>query len=605
MGLAYQAFLGLAIALFLAYYSMLRSFNEPSILTDQLDVEYDYIVVGAGSAGSVVASRLSEDKDRKVLLLEAGGHYDENHMLHVPVVFFDLLHMEQDWEYYTEPQKVSCLGLKGERSYWPRGKVLGGTSMLNGMQYTRGSRFEYDEWERAGCSGWSYNDVLPYFLKSEDIQIAELKSSRYHSSGGPLAVSSGRETKLADLYMQAGKEAGYNITDYNGEAQEGFNYIQQTTRNGIRSSTSLEYLGNTASRNNLHIGVRSFVTKIEIKNNKAVGVFLIRNSRKYFIKARKEIILSAGAISSPQILMLSGIGPKEHLESLGINVKANLPVGKNLQDHQMVMMFSKIDFPYGLTENLLTNWWTKFKYSVFGTGPLAKSSLDGSGFFYADKTRRGKSNVDIQFIFISTLPHKNYFNFKDEVVREQMAKHPNDYGFITVVSITHPKSRGSITLKSNDPFDYPAIDPQYLTDKRDIKEYIAALRIWEKFIETPTMQGLGAKIEHAKISFCSQHKFRSDAFWECVTRHLALTVYHHCGTCKMGAEEDPTAVVDPQGRVKGIQGLRVVDASIFPNVTAGNTNVPVIMVAEKLSDAIRGIDSVAEIRKSLQRTGST
>ena len=601
MGLTYQASLGLALALFFAYYSVLRPSDKPSILTDHLDEEYDYIVVGAGSAGSVVASRLSEDKDKKVLLLEAGGHYDENPMLHVPVVFFDMQHTKHDWEYYTEPQKVSCLGMKGESSYWPRGKVLGGTGMLNGMQYTRGSRFEYDEWEGAGCLGWSYNDVLPYFLKSEDIQIAELKSSRYHSSGGPLAVSSSRQTPLAGLYMQAGKEAGYNITDYNGEDQEGFNNIQLNTRNGIRSSTGLEYLEQTASRNNLHIAVRSFVTKIEIKNNKAIGVFLIRNARKYYIKARKEIFLSAGAINSPQILMLSGVGPKEHLESLGISVKANLPVGKNLQDHQMVMMFSKIDFPYSITENLVTNWWTKFKYSMFGTGPLAKSSIDGSGFFYADETRRGNSNADIQFMLVSALPHKNYYNFKDEVVRELLAKHPNENGFTTSVSVTHPKSRGSITLKSIDPFDYPVIDPQYLTDQRDIKEFIAGLRIWEKFIETPTMQGLGAKLEHAKISFCSKYKFRSDSFWECIIRHLAVTVYHHCGTCKMGAKDDPTAVVDPQGRVKGIQRLRVIDASVFPNITAGNTNAPVIMLAEKLSDAIRGTDSVAEIRNSLQR----
>ena len=600
MDLVHQANIVLTIAVIVSYYFISQSSKELTILTDALDDEYDYIVVGAGSAGSVVASRLSEDKDKKVLLIEAGGHYDENPMLHVPYYFFNLQHTEHDWEYYTEPQKVSCLGLKEERGFWPRGKVLGGSSMLNGMHYTRGSKYEFDEWERNGCTGWSYKDVLPYFLKSEDIKIPELKDSPYHSSGGPLSVESGKATPLAELYMKAGRELGYNNTDYNGEDQEGFNYMQETTRNGLRSSTSVEYLGNTASRSNLHIAVNSFVTTIGIENSRATGVYVIRKSRKIFIKAKNEVILSAGVISSPQILMLSGVGPKAHLESFGIKVKADLPVGQNLQDHLMTFMFTKIDFPYGLNENLLASWWTKIKYNVFGKGPMAKSSVDGTGFFYNDASRRGNSYADIQFVFISTLPMINFFNFKEEVVKEQLAKSLNDNGFSTLVSISHPKSKGAITLKSTDPFEYPAIDPKYLTDQRDINDFIAAFRIWERFIETPTMQSLGAKVEHAKISFCAKHEFRSDGFWECVARHLGVTMYHHCGTCKMGALDDSTTVVDPQGRVKGIQRLRVVDASILPNVTTGNTNAPTIMAAEKISDSIRGIDSVEALRNRIR-----
>ena len=591
-----QAIVILTVALFVAYYFMSQSSKEQTILTDTLEDEYDYIVVGAGSAGSVVASRLSEDKDKKVLLLEAGGHYNENLMLHVPYYFLNLQHTEHDWEYYTEPQKVSCLGLKEQRGFCPRGKVLGGSSMLNAMQYTRGSKYDYDEWEQNGCTGWSYKDVLPYFLKSEDIKIPELKDSPYHSSGGPLSVESGKATPLAELYMKAGRELGYNITDYNGADQEGFNYMQETTRNGVRSSTSFEYLGNTASRSNLHIAVNSFVTKVEIENSNAIGVYVIRKSRKHFIRARKEVIMSAGAISSPQLLMLSGVGPKAHLESLGIKVKADLPVGQNLQDHLMTLLFTKIDFPFGLNLNLLESWWTKFKYNVFGKGPMAKSILDGNGFFYNDASRRGNSYADIQIIFAKALTNDNIFNFKEEVVMEQFPKSLNDNGFITSVSISHPKSKGTITLKSTDPFDYPALDPQYLTDQRDIDDFIAAFRIWERFIETPTMQSLGAKVEHAKISFCSKHEFRSDEFWECVARHLAVTVYHHCCTCKMGVIDDHTTVVDPQGRVKGVNGLRMVDASILPNVTTGNTNAPTIMAAEKISDSIRGIDSVKSLR---------
>ena len=587
------------IALVLGY-MYLGSSDTTSILTDKLEDEYDYIVVGGGSAGSVVASRLSEDKDKTVLLLEAGGHFDENPKFHIPIYLFDLQHTEHDWGYYTEPQKVSQLGLKDHRGYMPRGKVLGGSNMLNCLQYTRGSKYEYDEWARNGCTGWSYKDILPYFLKSEDIKFSELKSSKYHHSGGPLAVSSGKATPLAELYMKAGKEAGYKITDYNGEDQEGFNYIQLNTRNGARSSSSIELLGNTAHRKNLHIAIRSFVTKIEITNKRATGVHVIRNLKKQFIKARKEIIVSAGAINSPQLLLLSGIGPKEHLKEMGIPLKADLPVGHNFQDHQMVIMFSNINEPYGITENVKESFWTKLKYRLFGTGPLSITSLDGSGFFYADESRRGKSYADIQFIFWSFLPHVNLFNFKDEVAKELLAKSPNEHGFFTIVSVTHPKSTGTLKLKSKDPFDYPSIDPQYLTKKQDMDEFIAGIRIWEKVMETPTMKSLGVKIEQAKVSVCSQHEFRSDAYWDCFTRQLAVNVYHQSGTCKMGAENDPTSVLDPHLRVKGIKGLRVVDASIFPNVTSGNTNIPTIMSAEKISDDIRGIDSVKEIRNKLK-----
>ena len=581
-----------ALALFVAYYvnrSPFSIFKKKSILTETVDDEYDYIVVGAGSAGSVVASRLSEDRHTKVLLLEAGGHYDEHPLFHVPLRWLELEKTEYDWEYYTEPQTKSCLGLKERRSYWPRGKVLGGSHILNAMQYTRGSKYEFDEWAANGCTGWSYEDVLPYFLKSEDIQIDELKSSKYHAEGGPMAVSWGGVSKLSEMYLKAGQELGYNITDYNGEDQEGFNKIQITVRNGVRSSTALEFLGYTADRQNLHIAIRSFVSKIEIQQKRATGVYVIQKGRKQFVKARKEVILSAGGINSPQILMLSGVGPKEHLKELGITVKADLPVGQNLQDHLRLFMFSRINKSISVTENVKTSWMTKLKYNLFGKGPLAISGTDGSGFFYIDEANRGKTSADIQFIFATTFfdPGCDYHNFKDDVLKEYFAEHPNVEGFNMIVSVTHPKSTGTIKLKSTDPFDYPIIDPQYLSDQRDVNDFVAGIRMWEKFIETRSMQSIGANFDQTKLSFCSQHEFRSDAYWECFVRHMAITIYHHSSTCKMGAETDPSAVVDPKLRVKGIKGLRVVDASILPNVTSGNINAPIIMAAEKLSDIIR------------------
>lgn len=592
----------LVLCLALAYYYFIRdnTFKQHrEILSDKIDYVYDYVIVGGGSAGSVLASRLSEDKSSKVLLLEAGGFYDENLLFHIPIHWLDLENTKHDWEYYTEPQKSSCLGMKDSRCFWPRGRVLGGSSVLNAMQYTRGSRYDFDEWAANGCTGWSYKDVLPYFLKSEDIQIDELKSSKYHHSGGPMAVSGGRVTELSDLYLQAGQELGYNITDYNGADQEGFSRIQVTVRNGVRDATGLAFLGRMGKKPNLDIVIETFVTKVEIKDKTAQGVYYIRNGRRSYVAARKEVILSAGAINSPQLLMLSGIGPKDHLQSLNIPVIADLPVGNNMHDHQMAFMFTKINRSISLSNNLLGSFLTRFKYNVFGTGPLTIAGSDGSAFYYNDKSKRGKSNADVQVIIFSKYIDINYFNFKDDVAKEYLAKDGNVEGFNFIVSVTHPKSRGTLRLRSSDPFDYPVLDPQYLTDKKDIEDFIGGIRLWERFLQTKTMKELGADINGMKMSFCSQHKFRSNDYWECFVRHLATTVYHHSCTCKMGADDDTTAVVDPKLKVKGITGLRVVDASVFPSVTSGNTNAPTIMVAEKAADMILGIDSVKYIRQTL------
>lgn len=592
----------LVLCLALAYYYFIRdnTFKQHrEILSDKIDDVYDYVIVGGGSAGSVLASRLSEDKSSKVLLLEAGGFYDENLLFHIPIHWLDLENTKHDWEYYTEPQKSSCLGMKDSRCFWPRGRVLGGSSVLNAMQYTRGSRYDFDEWAANGCTGWSYKDVLPYFLKSEDIQIDELKSSKYHHSGGPMAVSGGRVTELSDLYLQAGQELGYNITDYNGADQEGFSRIQVTVRNGVRDATALAFLGRMGKKPNLDIVIETFVTKVEIKDKTAQGVYYIRNGRRSYVAARKEVILSAGAINSPQLLMLSGIGPKDHLQSLNIPVIADLPVGNNMHDHQMAFMFTKINRSISLSNNLLGSFLTRFKYNVFGTGPLTIAGSDGSAFYYNDKSKRGKSNADVQVIIFSKYIDINYFNFKDDVAKEYLAKDGNVEGFNFIVSVTHPKSRGTLRLRSSDPFDYPVLDPQYLTDKKDIEDFIGGIRLWERFLQTKTMKELGADINGMKMSFCSQHKFRSNDYWECFVRHLATTVYHHSCTCKMGADDDTTAVVDPKLKVKGITGLRVVDASVFPSVTSGNTNAPTIMVAEKAADMILGIDSVKYIRQTL------
>ena len=593
-----QGLLGILCAAIIGYFYW-GTPSSPSIITEKLKDGYDYIVIGAGTAGCVLASRLSEDKD-KTVLLEAGDHYDTNPLFMTPLYALGSVGSKYDWGYLTEPQEFSHRGAKENRGLLPGGKVLGGTNMMNTLLYARGSKHDFDEWASNGCTGWSYKDVLPYFLKSEDVQVDELKSSKYHHSGGPVAVSNGKITQLGELFFEAGKEAGYNIIDYNGAGVEGFSYVQLNTRNGVRSSSSIEFLIRAAKRENLHIAINSIATKIEIENRKATGVYVVRNFRKYFIKAKNEIILSAGAIASPQLLMLSGIGPKEHLEDMGIPLKEELSVGMNFQNHLLVPLFTNIILPYGITLDYAESLLSKMKYKLLGTGPLASTTIEGTGFFYTNEVERGLTYPGIQMTFCSSLPNSNaLFKFKEYVAREVLAEGPNEHGFWTTITVTHPKSIGTIKLKSNDPFDPPLIDPQYFSKHEDVETTISGIRIWEKIMETPTMKRLGAKIEQSKVSFCSQHDFRTDAFWDCFARYITVHAYHVTGTCKMGAENNPTSVVDPNLRVKGIQGLRVVDGSVLPNVTTANTNAPIMMIAEKISDNIRGIDSVKDIRSRL------
>ena len=311
-------------------------------------------------------------------------------------------------------------------------------------------------------------------------------------------------------------------------------------------------------------------------------------------------MLSAGTIYSPQLLMLSGIGPKKHLEDMGIPLKADIPVGMNLQNHIQIPHFVRIKSPYSITKDSAHSLSSMMKYKLFGTGSWASTTVEGSGFFYTNDAKRGRTYPDIQMMFWNSLPHSNaYFSFNENVAREMLMGEHNNQGFWTVLSLTRPKSSGVAKLKSNDPFDHRHIDPQYLSEKEDVEALLAGIRIWEKIMETPTMKRLGVKIDQSKVSFCSQHDFRSDSFWGCYLRHVTVHGYHLTGTCKIGAENDSATVVDPNLRVNGIHGLRVVDGSVLPNVTTGNTNTPIVMIAEKISDSIRGIDSVKDIRDKL------
>jgi choline dehydrogenase-like flavoprotein len=486
--------------------------------------------------------------------------------------------------------------MKDKKGYWPRGHVLGGSGSINVLQYTRGSRFDFDEWAANGCTGWSYKEVLPYFLKSEDMQIPEFRNSIYHNEGGEIAVSEADISRLSKIFRNAGEELGYKIRDYNGELQEGFNKIQFNIRKGVRSSAAIEFL--KRKKNNLHIITESHATKVVLENKKAVGVNFIQDGRKRYVKARKEIILSAGAINTPQILMLSGFGPKEHLEKLGIPVEKDLPVGNNLQDHQQVSVCTKTKTQDSITPERLKSIWSKIQYYLFGTGPRSIAGSDGSAFLHLDSNNEGKIYPDIQMVLFPTLFGKNLFNYNNEVAKEILAS-PSEHGFCVFVALTHPRSRGTIRLQAKDPFDYPLIDPRYFHNQRDVDNLIGGVRILEKLLETRAFKEVGVDINFMKKTFCSQHRFRSDKYWECMIRSTAFTQFHPTSSCKMGPLDRHDTVVDPQLRVKGVAGLRVVDASIFPNITSGNTNAPTIMVAEKAADLIRGKITVNHLKRSL------
>lgn len=592
-------------------YLYMRANQKPDLSATKLNKTYDYIIVGAGSSGAVLANRLSEDKAINVLLLEAGGEEEENPLISVPVAAIDTQKTEQDWMYYSEPQNNACKALKENRSYWPRGRVLGGSSGLNWMVYMRGNRHDFDSWAKEGCEGWSYRDVLPYFIKSEKVEIPEFKTSPYHGKNGPLYVSGPTQTILEEKYIQAGQHLGYNLVDCNGEDQIGFCRMQATIHNGVRWSTYQAFLKPAISRPNLHVATRSFVTKVIIENKRAVGVELIRRNKKMRVYANKEVILSGGAVNSPQLLMLSGIGPKDHLKELGIPVVADLPVGNNLQDHILIPVVHAINITASLTEQKLTGLSTILQYLLLKSGHLAASSLEGMAFVYTDgSTKDAGRGPDVQLHFISahglTKEGKAHapFNYKDDIMDTIFSYDSSAETVSFLPTLLHPKSKGTIRLRSSDPFDHPLIQPNYLEHTDDVKTLIAGMRIIERLVDTPVLRHIGME-ETSKSSMaaqvCKQHAFRSDAFWECYIRHYTMTVYHPTTTCRMGATDDPTAVVDPALRVKGISGLRVADASVMRNVPSANTNAASIMIGEKAADIIRGKDTVKDIKQILQK----
>lgn len=556
--------------------------------------EYDFIIVGAGAAGSVLASRLSEVADWKVLLIEAGG--DECWLQDIPVLASVSLFTPANWGYKTEKSSTACLGLVDGRCTWPRGKSLGGTTVLNYMVYSRGSRKDYDSWEQQGSHGWGYDDVLPYFLRSEDMRIPDLANDKkYHSTDGELVVTRPPyHTQSASDFVEAGIQSGYKEIDYNGESEIGFSILQSTMKNGERFSANRAFLEPVRGRKNLHVVTRSLVTKILIdpRNKTAYGVeYKWLGLFKTQAVATKEVILSAGAINSPQLLMLSGIGPKDHLQEVGIPVLQDLRVGYNLQDHISVgnLYFTANASVTTRIDNILVDIGSFLQYIFTRNGTFSiPAGIEAVAFLDIDDN---DGDPEIEFVFGgTTVPavFTVFFGWGGTLEMYNTYKSLSNQNTFSIFPVLmHPKSLGRLKLKNKDPETKPLLYHNYLTAREDVDVLIKGIRRAIALIDTEAFQRHGAKLYTVPLPQCKSHDFNSDAYWECSLRQATFTIWHQCGTCKMGAPSDPDAVVDPQLKVRGIHHLRVVDASIIPLIPAAHLTTPTNMIAEKASDMIK------------------
>ena len=529
--------------------------------------EADYVIVGAGSAGCALAYRLSE-AGASVLVVEYGGS-DAGPLIQMPGALSFPMNMKRyDWGYRSEPEPH----LGGRRLACPRGKVIGGSSSINGMVYVRGHAKDFDTWEAMGASGWSYADVLPYYKRMETWDPAgHGGDASWRGSDGPLHVTRGkRDNPLVQAFVQAGRQAGYQLTDdYNGQQQEGFGPMEHTIHKGARWSAAKAYLRPALQRENCNL-IRGLARKIVFSGRRAVGVELLAGGGLKTVRAKKEVILASSSINSPKLLMLSGIGPAAHLTAHGIPIVADRPgVGQNLQDHLEVYIQMAASQPVSLFKywNLLGKARVGLQWALTRSGPGASNQFESAGFI---RSAAGVEYPDLQFHFLPI------------AVRYDGQAASEGHGFQAHIGPMRSPSRGAVTLRSAKPEDSPKITFNYMSTEKDWIDFRRGIRLTREIFAQEAFQPF------VKHEIQPGVALQTDAQIDGFIRAHAESAYHPCGTCKMGAVDDPLAVVDPQTNVIGVKGLRVVDSSIFPQITNGNLNGPSIMVGEKASDLILG-----------------
>lgn len=527
--------------------------------------EFDYIVVGGGSAGAVLAARLSENPVNRVCLVEA-GRKDKNPLIHIPFGLSLLSRVEAiGWGYHTEPQAH----LNDREMFWPRGKTLGGSSSVNAMCYIRGQREDYDLWQEMGATGWSFGEVLPYFKKAENYHNGE---DEFHGVGGPLNVDALRHTDpLSQSFVDSAEAVDLVVLDdFNRDQRTGLGFYDVTQVGGQRCSTAKGYLTPAKSRHNLTIMTEVQAERILFKDGHTIGVQVREKGKVLHLHASKEVILSGGAINSPQLLMLSGIGPKQDLTDLGIHVVVDLPgVGENLQDHldTIVQYHCKAKSGYAVDLRVLPSYVKAgYQYLFKRQGLLSSNIAEAGGFVRSSLAEYGP---DIQYHFLPAIleDHGRSLAF--------------GFGYGIHVCNLYPKSRGTIKLQSNHPIDHPLIQPNYLSHEDDVKVMLDGVRMARRILQSAHFEAYqGTEVSPGL------DKDSDDDLIEYI-KEKAETIYHPIGTCKMGADDDPMAVVDNELRVRGVTGLRVVDASVMPTLIGGNTNAPTVMIAEKAADLIK------------------
>lgn len=559
------------------------------ILEDQIGEKYDYVIVGGGSAGAIVAARLSENPNISVLLIEAGVEKSDFFSIPLLGTFFQLSPF--DWQYETVRQEHACFGLKNNISKWPAGKVLGGTTHLNSMIHVRGHYNDFVTWKDSASDNWNYNDILFYFDKAE--MFLDLTS--HHSKGSIPFRETLFTTPLSKVTLKAAAELGYPIVNINKNLTSGFIKPHLNLNKNNQRWTSDQYLKlSVQNRKNIKIVTNANAEKILLRDGfEAYGVQFVKNGKIKTVFAKEEIVISAGTVGSAKLLMLSGIGPEEILKKAKIETKIDLPVGRNLQDHittgldlitlnQTLLSLKKLVHPNAL-----------YSYFMHGTGPYTTTMCDALGIIHSDLVNPVTEPPDLELMVMVAGLSSDYGSFNrramgitDNLWEEYFSLLTNESVATILPVVLHPKSVGEVRVNEERPHDRPLIDPRYLSDERDVITLIKGIRIVREMVESKAMRELGAKFNTRVLPGCEGFDFDTDEYWRCYVKHVTLTTYHPVGTCKMG-DLNNEGVVDHRLRVHKSNRLRIIDASVMPTLTSGNINVPVVMIAEKGADLIK------------------